>query len=1523
MSIIWQKLRPWNGSQHSAFEELCCQLAAYESAPQDSTFIRKGAPDAGIECYWILPNGDELGWQAKFFPFTPGKTQWQQIDDSVKTALAKHPRLAQLTICLPVDRQDPRIDKQQWFMDKWNESAEEWKKWAKAEGMSVEFLYWGEHEIIERLSREEHRGRHFFWFHEEFFSQQWFEFRLEEALENAGPPYTPKLNVELPIARIFDGLGRTPAFFQRLKTLSSTIKKAFSITQYQESKECVEQKNHALYESVPELLSRLEQIDHVEQERIDFESIEKWANQAEQLARSCYEEIRHQKKTTSESSERQQKSPEHSQQKRRLEDIQEDFYALFSALYEFREFIGSHEARLSNLSALLLTGEAGTGKTHLFCDIARQRIRDGLPTILLLGDQFGNREPWTQISELLGISCKKEAFLGTLEAAAQARGARALLLIDALNEGDGKYLWQKHLAGMLKTLSRYPWIGFAISVRTTYEDLIVPSGLVPERLIQHVHYGFAEHEYQAMRSFFEHFHLERPTIPLLLPEFQNPFFLKWFCLGLANEKIRKIPKGLRGITAIFDFFIKSISKKLYRSGKLDFDPSLRIFQKAIESLAQLMADDSRKWLPREKAQATVNAFLPSQGYENSLFRHMLTEGILAERRFPTEEPNIWQEGIQFAYERFTDHLIAGYLLDKHLDIEHPSDSFSPGKPLGELLKDQHSCLMNSGLIEAFSVQLPERIHKELAELIPQGKDFHTVRRAFVESVIWRRVDCFFDSTIHYANKHVLQHNDTYSLFYNALLTVASYPDHPYNADFLHKNLMKYELARRDAWWSIFLCRQYGNHSAVDRLVEWAWSEEDKSHIDDESIRLCCTALSWFLTTSHRYVRDKSTKALVTLLTPRIHVLRQILAAFITVNDPYVLERLFAVAYGCALRSTDNSALAELAQDVYDLIFKDGAPPPHILLRDYARGVIEYALLQGIELKLEIEKVRPPYNSGWTFDIPTETDLRKCGANKALDDDEDRAREYLFYSVMGQGDFARYIIGTNSGNFSWSSRRLGEAGQPSRKERYDAFVASLEGEQEDIFWEYTVLRHYRYLDEELKNELFPEELSYHQVQDEAEEAESELREHLDKEQILLFEELVNPYLKFHPMYGDDYRFQQFDLQIAQRWILHRVFELGWLAELFGRFDRSVQGISLRRPESPERIGKKYQWIAYHEFLARIADNFELHDRIDAKQPQSYNGPWQTFVRDIDPSFSLYQTQRKFLRPYPQSWWAPISYDAWDDEPDDITWLESSEDLPELESFITVTQPEDASQWFVLDADYWWEQPTPPEKDQYAVPRRNIRYTLTSYIVKKSQAEQFFTWAEAQNIAWAEAQDVLNTGMPEVPDILHIFFGEFFEMPAFSDLDPYPHDGWVNETDHGETLPVEIVLPVNRYLPEFGERDPSVSPEDDINISIPSKWLAQQMGLTWDGIEGHFFDRDGKLVAFDPSVRTPGIGAFLIHQETFLQFLNDNDYDIVWMVRGEKRILSMDLKNRKGRQELSGVYRVLDGKIQGTMNTKFTS
>ena len=137
------------------------------------------------------------------------------------------------------------------------------------------------------------------------------------------------------------------------------------------------------------------------------------------------------------------------------------------------------------------------------------------------------------------------------------------------------------------------------------------------------------------------------------------------------------------------------------------------------------------------------------------------------------------------------------------------------------------------------------------------------------------------------------------------------------------------------------------HGAVDRLVDWAWSPEDKAHIADESVRLCGVVLAWFLTTSNRFLRDRATKALVRLFTHRIKVLRTVIQGFIDVNDPYVFERLMAIAYGCSVRSEDTEAIGRLAADIYAWVFRDGHPPVHILARDYARGVIRLTSIVGL------------------------------------------------------------------------------------------------------------------------------------------------------------------------------------------------------------------------------------------------------------------------------------------------------------------------------------------------------------------------------------------------------------------------------------------------------------------------------------------------------------------------------------------------------------------------------------------------
>ena len=71
-----------------------------------------------------LPNDYESGWQVKFFRDTGVRGLRQQIEDSIKKALEKHPRLVSYTICLPFDRPDARIEGQESFLDKWNQHVD-------------------------------------------------------------------------------------------------------------------------------------------------------------------------------------------------------------------------------------------------------------------------------------------------------------------------------------------------------------------------------------------------------------------------------------------------------------------------------------------------------------------------------------------------------------------------------------------------------------------------------------------------------------------------------------------------------------------------------------------------------------------------------------------------------------------------------------------------------------------------------------------------------------------------------------------------------------------------------------------------------------------------------------------------------------------------------------------------------------------------------------------------------------------------------------------------------------------------------------------------------------------------------------------------------------------------------------------------------------------------------------------------------------------------------------------------------
>jgi hypothetical protein len=617
MSIEWAKLRPLDGTQHRAFEELCCQLAAHEDLPDGSKFTRKGTPDAGVEAFWTLPDGAEYGWQAKFFLSSPDNRQWQQIDNSVPIALEKHPRLTRYTVCLPIDRADARIEAQKSFLERWSERLETWRSWHKS-GVAVEFVYWGAHEIWERLSLPENRGRYRFWFDHELLRPEWLKARLAEAIKNVGPRYTPALKVDLPISHLFAGLSRTESFYGHINGRISEIRRKARFLKHPVAEDEFLKDVKTQYSSFLNIVTLL---SGVREEPIDWAAMRTASLRCSDAAavavntlRACEDQAPVRSAELSGQSGSGDDARRAAEQKQKYEY---DLNSLRRAVREFIETLDNEEVTLTNLPALLIVGEAGTGKTHLLCDIAERWLQGGLPAIVVLGQHLADDEPWSQILKLLRFSGDSDEFLGALDAAGESSGARALLLLDAINEGAGRVLWPKHLAGFLETVRRYPWIAVSLTIRTSYEEVVIPENLVQKDLIRVVHHGFASKEYDAVAQFFQHFGIELPSVPPLVPEFQNPLFLKLFCEALNNEGLTSIPRGLQGITAVFRFYVNSAEQKIAR--ELDFDRKAHLVHKAIDALLAGMAGHAANWLPREQAREIVDRLLPSTGYDRSLF----------------------------------------------------------------------------------------------------------------------------------------------------------------------------------------------------------------------------------------------------------------------------------------------------------------------------------------------------------------------------------------------------------------------------------------------------------------------------------------------------------------------------------------------------------------------------------------------------------------------------------------------------------------------------------------------------------------------------------------------------------------------------------------------------------------------------------------------------------------------------------------------------------------------------------------
>jgi len=962
-------------------------------------------------------------WQAKYFTSSLSTTQWEQIEKSIKTAIDSHPMLFKYYVCLPLDRPDAKVKNQKSMLEKWEIKRNEWKVYSRTIlGKEIEITYWGNFELVKKLSKKEHEGLKYFWFNQEEFLDDWFDYKNQESICALGARYSKELNFELPIAKIFDGLSRDKDFEKQHHSEYSKLLEC-----YRKACVTVDNKNittliRDLYENLKEFRKIYESIIFIGNNQIPYGKL---ISLLEILSTKC-----------SSIEEQLEKLRETQENKKETDYYNRPYNKELSGVREFRYIIEKLQSFyneticcLSNNPFLMIWGEAGCGKSHLLADIINKRKEKGQQSLFILGEHFTTKElPWTQV--LRNILRKQNVdeliFLGALNAKATINQEKIIIFIDALNEGEGRYIWPNRLKAFINSIRKYPWLGLVISIRDSYIKLIAPKEEINSSLIQkYQHEGFANNEYKAVKLFFKHYNIILPSTPLLNPEFQNPLFLKLYCLSLSEQGLHEVPSGYEGITSIIDTFLCSVNYKLSKPNNLDFDENINLVKQAVDSIVLYMINNNCNYVPYIEANKITSEIFKNECCNNEPYlKRLISEGVFNINLFWDKKGKHF-DVIYLAYQRFQDHLTVALLLEKFLNIEDPESSFKSGQ-LHEIIKEPQSLHYNQNLIEALSIQLPERVNKELFEVVSDVKLYYIIAKAFIQSLIWRKVETISENVSSYINDVILQDDNLFDYFFEVILSISMKEEFYFNAEKTHSYLTQFSLAERDYLWTIWLQDKYDKEkryhiSSVQRLIDWAWGEEELSYLSDNSILLTSITLSWFLVSTNRYLRDAATKALVCILRDRIHLLVSLLDNFKNVNDPYILERLYAISYGVVLRSKNRDEIKTLSEYIYNEVFEKKIVYPHILLRDYARGIIEYALFLEINSNIDTSKIRPPYKSEkLPSRFPSNKTIDKkyeplgdtgnyqgeCwGATAIL---RSMATEYG-RSTGGYGDFGRYVF----------------------------------------------------------------------------------------------------------------------------------------------------------------------------------------------------------------------------------------------------------------------------------------------------------------------------------------------------------------------------------------------------------------------------------------------------------------------------------------------------------------------------------
>ena len=1092
--------------------------------------------------------------------------------------------------------------------------------------------------------------------------------------------------------------------------------------------------------------------------------------------------------------------------------------------------INKRERSLLYGKIMTLNGRAGTGKSQLLASETKNLLDDGRISLLLIAGNYFAIDPiQEQIIRNLGLNISFEELFDILENIGEKNNCIVPIFIDGINETWHNRLWKIGLSSIIDKLKEAPMVRMVVSYRPEYEQIVLPDTMCngEEDVVRLYNRGFEDNSTEAIREFLNHYNIPFTPLEYFGYEMSNPLFLTLYCKTYNGEEV--------SLPILYERLIKKAEENIYFAReeeliRLGYNTGDDLFRPLISQISEyLVTHDERSIAKSELAKLsywTEHGLTPAP-YISCLIR----ENILHDSVYGKVEK------LYFAYDQMNDYYCAKAIMDMYSTKEAVRKYLS--EKVLRIENNRIEFFWNIDLFIDTCVLYAEKFGEECIDIIDELTEDDNKREIFsryVSTFQWRNPGDFSEDTFtELLRKYPCRPNDLWSMLIGNSVKVS----HPFNADFLHKLLSQYALNYRDYVWTVYINKLTWDES--DRVVQLIQMYDRGEKLDaknEKQVELLLTLFGWILTSSNRWLRDYTSKAMIEILKEHFNLCKLLLHKFKKVNDPYIVQRLYGVVFGaCCKRKTGD--IKDLAEYVYETVFNREKVYPDILFRDYARLIIEKFLEENPAYvgTIRQEKIIPPYKSDPIPEIEDQHYEEK---------DYNGAILQLMMSMRiedmgGYGDFGRYIFQSALSNFDVDMKEMfnyavyhiiNDLGFDEEYfEDHDCHIGGynrhLTAKIERIGKKYQWITLYEMIARISDNCNMIHRWSYP--------AKEELR----------FEGAWEPYVRdFDPTLNDKF-------MICAEAPVFRVLE-----------EHTAKGIDENNATDTSTSELQEKWLEQKGvFYDELKDTLILTDDKGQK--------WICLTKHCDTRQKNFGVDKLLV------WSWLYAYFMAPEQADDFK--SCAEQGMSIISYDTASHHET---YTIFNREYPWS-PSCKEFEEHAWVDAHIRTGKVETITESVQ-EPDFSGIEELLRKYGGIIDKDN----EIPDDVILLDGDEDSQRIFNFEVPPIQSKEV-------TLQREVEKEMGKILHAttdlLWEEEYDATKEETISRSFPCGKLIEMMGLRQLDADGFFYDRDGNLAAFDTDL-TQKINSVVIRKDILDRFLCLTGLKLVWLVDAQKEIHS---------------------------------